>query len=264
MKIDLSGKTALVTGSTSGIGHAAAKGLAAAGAEVVINGRAQAKVDAAVAAIAKAVPGAKVRGVAADVSTTAGCKALVAAQNEVDILINNAGIFEPKAFLEIPDEDWSRFFEVNVMSGVRLSRAYFPGMLKRNWGRIVFISSESALNIPKEMIHYGTTKTAQLAVSRGLAEMTKGTAVTVNSVLPGPTMSEGVETFVKELAKRNGKSVEEAASEFVKQFRPTSLLQRFATVEEIANMVVYVASKEASATNGAALRAEGGIVQTIA
>jgi NAD(P)-dependent dehydrogenase (short-subunit alcohol dehydrogenase family) len=264
MKIDLSGKTALVTGSTSGIGHAAAKGLAAAGADVVINGRAQAKVDAAVAAIAKAVPGAKVRGVAADVSTAAGCKPLIAALPEVDILINNAGIFEPKAFLEIPDEDWSRFFEVNVMSGVRLSRAYFPGMLKRNWGRIVFISSESALNIPKEMIHYGTTKTAQLAVSRGLAEMTKGTAVTVNSVLPGPTMSEGVETFVTELAKRNGQSVEEAASEFVKQFRPTSLLQRFATVEEIANMVVYVASKEASATNGAALRAEGGIVQTIA
>jgi NAD(P)-dependent dehydrogenase (short-subunit alcohol dehydrogenase family) len=264
MKIDLSGKTALVTGSTSGIGHAVAKGLAAAGADVVINGRAQGKVDAAVAAIAKAVPGARVRGVAADVSTAAGCKALVAAEREIDILINNAGIFEPKEFFEIPDEDWSRFFEVNVMSGVRLSRAYLAGMLKRNWGRIVFISSESALNIPKEMIHYGTTKTAQLAVSRGLAELTKGTAVTVNSVLPGPTMSEGVETFVKELAKRNGKSVEEAASEFVKQFRPTSLLQRFATVEEIANMVVYVASKEASATNGAALRAEGGIVQTIA
>src|ERR1700738_475218 len=264
MKIDLSGKTALVTGSTSGVGHAVAKGLAAAGAQVTVNGRAQGKVDAAPAAIAKAVPGARVRGVAADVSTAAGCKTLVAAQGEVDILINNAGIFEPKEFFEIPDEDWSRFFEVNVMSGVRLSRAYLPGMLKRNWGRIVFISSESALNIPKEMIHYGTTKTAQLAVSRGLAEMTRGTAVTVNSVLPGPTMSEGVEAFVKDLAKRNGQSVEEAASEFVKQFRPTSLLQRFATVEEIANMVVYVASKEASATNGAALRAEGGIVQTIA
>ena len=161
---------------------------------------------------AKAVPGAKVRGVAADVSTAAGCKTLVTALPEVDILINNAGIFEPKGFFEIPDEDWSRFFEVNVMSGVRLSRAYLPGMLKRNWGRIVFISSESALNIPKEMIHYGMTKTAQLAVSRGLAEMTRGTAVTVNSVLPGPTMSEGVETFVKDLAKQNGQSVEEAAS----------------------------------------------------
>jgi NAD(P)-dependent dehydrogenase (short-subunit alcohol dehydrogenase family) len=263
MKIDLKGKTALVTGSTSGIGHATAKALADSGAEVVVNGRKQDKVDQAVSAIAKAVPGAKVRGVAADVSSAAGCKALVAAQPDVDILINNAGIFEPKEFLDIPDADWSRFFEVNVMSGVRLSRAYFPGMLKRNWGRIVFISSESALNIPKEMIHYGMTKTAQLAVSRGLAEMTKGTAVTVNSVLPGPTMSEGVEAFVKDLARQNGQSVEEAASQFVKQFRPTSLLQRFATPEEIANMVLYVSSKESSATNGAALRAEGGIVQTI-
>ena len=183
---------------------------------------------------------------------------------EVDILINNAGIFEPKGFFDIPDDDWSRFFEVNVMSGVRLSRAYLPGMLKRNWGRIVFISSESALNIPKEMIHYGMTKTAQLAVSRGLAEMTRGTAVTVNSVLPGPTMSEGVETFVKDLARQHGQSLEEAASQFVRQFRPTSLLQRFATVDEIANLVVYVCSRQSSATNGAALRAEGGIVQTIA
>ena len=264
MKIDLSGKTALVTGSTAGIGHASAKGLADCGAAVVVNGRSQAKVDAAVAALAKAVPGAKVRGVAADVSTAAGCKALVAAVPDVDILINNAGIFEPKEFFDIPDEDWSRFFEVNVMSGVRLSRAYMPGMLKRNWGRIVFISSESALNIPKEMIHYGMTKTAQLAVSRGLAELTRGTAVTVNSVLPGPTMSEGVETFVKELARQNGQSVEEAAAQFVKQHRPTSLLQRFASVEEIANLVVYVSSKESPATNGAALRAEGGIIQTIA
>jgi NAD(P)-dependent dehydrogenase (short-subunit alcohol dehydrogenase family) len=264
MKIDLSGKTALVTGSTSGIGHAVARGLAAAGADVVVNGRTPAKVDAAAAAIGKAAPGAKVRGIAADVSTAGGCKTLVAALPEADILINNAGIFEPKGFFDIPDEDWSRFFEVNVMSGVRLARAYMPGMLKRNWGRIVFISSESALNIPKEMIHYGTTKTAQLAVSRGLAEMTRGTAVTVNSVLPGPTMSEGVETFVKDIARQSGQSVEEAASQFIKQFRPTSLLQRFATVEEIANMVVYVSSKESSATNGAALRAEGGIVQTVA
>jgi NAD(P)-dependent dehydrogenase (short-subunit alcohol dehydrogenase family) len=264
MKIDLAGKTALVTGSTSGIGHAIAKGLAAAGAEVTVNGRTRAKIDGAVSAIKKAVPGAKVHGVAASVSTVQGCNTIVTALPEVDILINNAGIFEPKDFFETPDEDWSRFFEVNVMSGVRLSRAYMMGMLKRNWGRIVFISSESALNVPKEMIHYGMTKTAQLAVSRGLAEMTKGTAVTVNSVFPGPTMSEGVETFVKELARQNGQSVEEAASQFVKQFRPTSLLQRFATPEEIANMVIYVASKEASATNGAALRAEGGIVNFIA
>jgi NAD(P)-dependent dehydrogenase (short-subunit alcohol dehydrogenase family) len=264
MKIDLSGKTALVTGSTSGIGHAIAKGLASAGASVVVNGRNQARVDAAAAALVMAVPQGKVRGIAGDVSTAAGCETLVAALRDVDILINNAGIFEPRGFFDIPDEDWTRFFEVNVMSGVRLSRAYMKGMLKRNWGRIVFISSESALNIPKEMIHYGVTKTAQLAVSRGLAEMTRGTAVTVNAVLPGPTMSEGVETFVRDLARQNGQSVEEAASQFVKQFRPTSLLQRFASVDEIANMVVYISSKEASATNGAALRAEGGIVQTIA
>jgi NAD(P)-dependent dehydrogenase (short-subunit alcohol dehydrogenase family) len=264
MNIDLAGKTALVTGSTAGIGHAIAKGLAASGATVVVNGRAQGKVDSAVAAISKALPGAKVRGVAADVSTAAGCGALLEALPSVDILINNAGIFEPKGFFDIPDEDWSRFYEVNVMSGVRLSRAYMPGMLKRNWGRIVFISSESGLNIPKEMIHYGMTKTAQLAVARGLAELTRGTAVTVNSVLPGPTMSEGVETFVKDLAKQNGQSVEEAAARFVKQHRPTSLVERFASVEEIANMVVYVSSKEASVTNGAALRAEGGIIQTIA
>jgi NAD(P)-dependent dehydrogenase (short-subunit alcohol dehydrogenase family) len=264
MKIDLSGKTALVTGSTAGIGHAIARGLAATGAEVVVNGRTQGKVDVAIAAITKAVPGSTVKGVAADVSTAAGCKALVAALPEVDILINNAGIFEPKGFFDIPDEDWTRFFEINVMSGIRLSRAYMQGMLKRNWGRIVFISSESALMIPKEMIHYGMTKTAQLSVSRGLAELTRGTAVTVNSVMPGPTMSEGVETFVAELAKQNGQSEKEAAASFIKQHRPGSLIQRFASVEEIANMVVYVSSKEASATNGAALRAEGGLVQTIA
>jgi NAD(P)-dependent dehydrogenase (short-subunit alcohol dehydrogenase family) len=262
MKIDLSGKTALVTGSTLGIGFAIAKGLAGSGADVVINGRGQDKVDAAVRKLEGAE--GKVRGIAADVSTASGCKALVAALPDVDILINNAGIFEPKDFFDIPDEDWTRFFEVNVMSGVRLSRAYLRGMMKRNWGRIIFISSESALNIPTEMIHYGTTKTAQLSVARGLAQIARGTGVTVNSVLPGPTMSEGVETFVKDLARQNGQSVDEAAAKFVKQHRPSSLLQRFASVEEIANMVVYVASKEASATDGAALRVEGGIVSTIA
>ena len=264
MKIDLSGTTAIVTGSTGGIGLAIAKRLAGAGASVVVNGRTQARADATAEAIVKALPGAKVRGVGADVSTAEGCASLVKAVPDTDILINNAGIFEPKGFFETPDEDWIRFFEVNVMSGVRLSRAYMPGMLKRNWGRIVFISSESALNVPKEMIHYGTTKTAQLAISRGLAEMTKGTAVTVNSVLPGPTLSEGVETFVKDLAKRTGQSEKEAASQLVKQHRSTSLIQRFATVDEIASMVVFVASREASVTNGAALRAEGGIIQTIA
>ena len=264
MKIDLSGTTAVVSGSTGGLGFAIAKGLASAGASVVVNGRGQEKADAAAAAIIKAVPGASARGVGADVSTADGCAKLVATVSSADILINNAGIFEPKAFFDIPDADWMRFFEVNVMSGVRLSRAYMSGMLKRNWGRIVFISSESALNIPSEMIHYGMSKTAQLAVSRGLAELTKGTGVTVNSVLPGPTMSEGVEVFVKDLAKQNGQSVEEAASQFVKQHRGTSLIQRFATVDEIANMVVYVSSREAAVTNGAALRAEGGIIQTIA
>jgi NAD(P)-dependent dehydrogenase (short-subunit alcohol dehydrogenase family) len=264
MKIDLSGKTALVTGSTAGIGYAIAKGLAASGASVVVNGRSKARVDEAVARLTSDVAGGKIRGIAADVSTAAGCQELVAALPDVDILINNAGIFEPKDFFEIPDEDWSRFFEVNVMSGVRLSRGYLRGMLKRNWGRVVFISSESALNIPTEMIHYGTTKTAQLAISRGLAKLTRGTGVTVNSVLPGPTMSEGVEGFVKDLARQNGQSEAEAAGQFVKQHRPASLLQRFASTDEIANMVVYVASKEASATNGAALRAEGGIVDTIA
>lgn len=264
MIIDLKGKTALVTGSTLGIGLAIARGLAAAGAEVVVNGRTQAKVDAAIAAIRKAAPDAKVKGIAADVSTAEGCSALTAALPDVDILINNTGIYEPKNFFDIPDEDWQRFYDINVMSGVRLSRAYMPGMLERNWGRIVFISSESGLYIPTEMIHYGMTKTAQLAVSRGLAELTRGTAVTVNSVLPGPTMSEGVETFIKDLARQNGQSVDDAAANFVRQNRPTSLILRLASVDEVANMVVYVSSKEASATNGAALRVEGGIVQTIA
>jgi NAD(P)-dependent dehydrogenase (short-subunit alcohol dehydrogenase family) len=264
MKIDLSGKTALVTGSTAGIGYAIAKGLAAAGADVVLNGRSQATVDAAIKKLAAEVSGNKVRGIAADVSTAVGCKALVVALPDVDILINNAGIYGAKDFFDIPDEDWTGIFEVNVMSGVRMARAYMPGMLKRNWGRIVFISSESALNIPTEMIHYGTTKTAQLAISRGLAQLTRGTAVTVNSVLPGPTMSEGVETFVKDLARQNRESVEEAAAKFVKQHRPTSLLQRFASVDEVANLVIYVSSNEASATNGAALRVDGGVVNFIA
>ncbi len=264
MNIDLSGKTALVTGSTAGIGFATAKGLAASGAEVVINGRGQAKVEAAVAKLAQAAPGAKLHGIAADVSTADGCAALIKALTEVDILVNNAGIFEPNNFFKIPDADWTRFFETNVMSGVRLSRAYMPGMLKRNWGRIVFISSESALNIPAEMIQYGMTKTAQLAVARGLAKLTRGTAVTVNSVLPGPTLSAGVEEFVKKLASQNRQSEAEAAANFVKQHRPSSLLQRFASTDEVANMVVYVASKEASATNGAALKVDGGIVDTVA
>jgi len=264
MKIDLTGKTALVTGSTAGIGLAIAKGLAASGARVIVNGRKQATVDRAVVAVHDSVNAAAVSGIAADVSTAEGCDAIVKALPSVDILINNAGIFEPRPFLEITDADWTRFFETNVMSGVRLARAYIPAMLRGNWGRIVFISSESALNIPAEMIHYGFTKTAQLAVSRGLAEMTAGTNVTVNSVLPGPTRSDGVEVFLKAMANSAGTTPDDMASTFVKTHRPSSLIQRFASVEEVANMVVYVASKEASATNGAALRVEGGIIRTIA
>jgi NAD(P)-dependent dehydrogenase (short-subunit alcohol dehydrogenase family) len=262
MNIDLSDKTAIVTGSTGGIGLAVAHGLAACGARVAVNGRKQETVDAALAKIKKALPKAKLLGVAADVSTAEGCARLAAAAPEADILVNNAGIFEPKDFFAIPDEDWRRFFEVNVLSGVRLSRALMPGMLKRNWGRIVFVSSESAVNIPKDMIHYGTTKTAQLAIARGLAELTAGTAVTVNSVLPGPTRSDGIEPFLEAMAAQEGVPVDRMAAEFVKQHRPTSLLQRFATVQEIANMVVYLCSKEASATNGAPLRVEGGIIRS--
>ena len=265
MRFDLSGKTAIVTGSTSGIGKAIAHGLAANGASVVVNGRTQGTVDAAVQSIAAAVPGvAKVRGVAADVGTADGCAALVETVPAADILVNNAGIFEPKAFFDIPDEDWTRFFEINVMSGVRLARAYMPGMLERNWGRIVFISSESALNIPTEMIHYGVSKTSQLAVSRGLAKLTSGTGVTVNAVLPGPTRSEGVEEMLKVIAKQTGASVEATAANFIKEHRPSSIIQRLATVEEVANMVLYAVSNEASATNGAALRVDGGVVNTIA
>jgi NAD(P)-dependent dehydrogenase (short-subunit alcohol dehydrogenase family) len=263
MKIDLADKTAVVTGSTAGIGLAIAKSLARAGAKVVINGRKQQTVDKGIAAVHEACNAAAVSGVAADVATAEGCEALIKAVPAVDILINNAGIFEPKPFFDIADADWTRFFETNVMSGVRLSRAYLPGMLERNWGRVIFISSESAVNIPVEMIQYGFTKTAQLSIAQGLAQLTAGTNVTVNSVLPGPTRSEGVEDFLKSMAEAAGKTPDDMAATFVKEHRPSSLLQRFASVEEVANMVIYAASKEASATNGAALRVEGGILRTI-
>jgi NAD(P)-dependent dehydrogenase (short-subunit alcohol dehydrogenase family) len=264
MKIDLSGTTALVTGSTSGIGHAIARGLAACGARVAVNGRREASVEAALGRIRAELAEPKLLGVVADISTAAGCTKLAAAVSDADILVNNAGIYEPKDFFAISDGEWQRIFEVNVLSGIRLARALMPGMLKRNWGRIVFISSESALQIPAEMIHYGMTKTAELAVSRGLAELTAGTGVTVNAVLPGPTRSDGVETFLESMAAQEGVSADQMASEFVKQHRPTSLLQRFATVEEVANMVVYACSREASATNGAALRVEGGVLRSVA
>lgn len=264
MQIDLHGKKALVTGSTQGIGYAIAQGLARAGVAVVLNGRTKSKVQAAQANLKKEFPNAEISGIAADLSTAAGAESLANAVGAVDILVNNTGIFEPKDFFSIPDADWTKMFEVNVMSGVRMSRALMPAMLKKNWGRIVFISSESGLNIPKEMIHYGFSKTAQLAVSRGLAELTAGTGVTVNAVLPGPTRSDGVEEFLGTMAKQEGVSVEDMAANFVKQHRPTSLIERFATAEEVANMVVYACSKEASATNGAALRVEGGLVRFVA
>jgi NAD(P)-dependent dehydrogenase (short-subunit alcohol dehydrogenase family) len=264
MKIDLTNRTAVVTGSTVGIGFAIAKGLAAAGAKVVVNGRKQAAVDAALAALKQAVPAAAVRGVAADLGTAEGCAALVQAAPAADILVNNVGIFGPQDFFAIPDREWTRFFEVNVMSGVRLSRAYLPGMVERNWGRVVFLSSESGLNIPADMIHYGFTKTAVLAISRGLAKRLAGTGVTVNAVLPGPTLSEGVEAMLKESAEKSGLSMADAAAAFVKANRPSSIIQRTATVDEVANMVVYAVSPQASATTGAALRVDGGVVDTIA
>jgi NAD(P)-dependent dehydrogenase (short-subunit alcohol dehydrogenase family) len=264
MKIDLSDKIAIVTGSTAGIGFAIAQGLAEAGAAVVVNGRKQAGVDAALAKLNRAVPGAAFRGIAADLGTTAGCAAVVKAEPVADILINNVGIFEQRDFFEIPDSEWTRFFEVNVMSGVRLSRAYLPAMMQRRWGRVVFLSSESGLNIPPAMLHYGFTKTAYLSISRGLAKRAAGTGVTVNAVLPGPTLSEGVEAMLKESAQEAGQSVEVQAAAFVKAHRPSSIIQRAATPEEVANMVVYVCSKQASATTGAALRVDGGVVDTIA
>jgi len=263
MRIDLTGKTALVTGATEGIGHAIAHGLAAAGARVVINGRTRERVDAAIAGIKASLPEARVEGAAADAGTAEGCDALVRAVPEPDILVNNVGIFEPKPFFAIPDEDWERFFQVNVMSGVRLSRAYLNGMLERNWGRVVFVSSESAVNIPPEMLHYAVTKTAMLALSRGLAKLAKATGVTVNAVLPGPTLTEGVETMLKDAAEKSGKTIAQAGTEFVQTYRSSSLLQRLAEPEEVASMVVYLCSPQASATTGAALRVDGGVIETI-
>lgn len=263
MDLKLNGKIAFVSGSTAGIGNAIAKRLLMEGAAVIINGRTQRSVDEALAEIKREIVDAKASGVAADFSKVDEVNHLIQSLPELDILINNAGIFEPKPFAEIPDEDWFRFFEVNVMSAVRLCRAVFPGMLKRNSGRIIFISSESAVYIPDEMIHYGMTKTAMLSISRGLAELTKGTAVTVNSVLPGPTWSKGVETFMEDLAKGSGESVEETEKNFFTNMRPTSLLRRFATVEEVADTVVYFASPLSAATNGAAIRADGGLLKSI-
>lgn len=256
MNLQLENKTALVTGSTKGIGFAIARMLAAEGAQVIVNGRSAASAQAAAQQLGK-----HARGVAADVSTAAGCAELLKQVPGVDILVNNAGIFEPKPFTEIPDADWDRFYQVNVMSGVRLTRAYLPGMLQKNWGRVIFISSESGVQIPDEMIHYGMTKAAELALVNGIAQLTKKSGVTVNAVLPGPTASEGVTDFVNTLATGAKQTPAEFEKEFFKNVRPTSLLQRFATTDEVASMVAYLCSPLASATNGAALRVDGGVLR---
>ena len=263
MDLQLEGKRALVSGSTAGIGFAIAEALAREGAHVIVNGRTEPRVDDAVRKLKSAGLADHAEGFAADLGTSEGVSQITAKYPDVEILVNNLGIFEAKPFDQIPDADWFRFFEVNVLSGVRLSRHYLPRMKERGWGRIIFISSESALQIPAEMIHYGMTKTAQLAISRGLAETTAGTNVTVNTVLPGPTDSEGVGVFVEQMAAARGVSRAEVEQEFFRSVRPSSLLKRFERVDEIAALVAFVCSPLSSATNGAALRADGGVVQAI-
>jgi NAD(P)-dependent dehydrogenase (short-subunit alcohol dehydrogenase family) len=270
MNIDLKGRKAIITGSTAGIGRAAAEGLARAGASVVVNGRGNARVDEAVRQMQQAFPESDISGVAADLSTAEGAKALIAQAPDADILVNNVGTAHIRGYngiediAKIPDEDWLGLFQLNVMSGVRASRHYLPQMVARGWGRVVFVSSESAVNIPKEMLDYGMTKTAQLAVSRGLAEAVAGTGVTVNAVLPGPTRSEILGGFMARQAEANGIPQEDAEQGFLKALRPTTLIQRFATTDEVANMIVYVCSEQASATTGAALRVDGGVVRFVA
>jgi NAD(P)-dependent dehydrogenase (short-subunit alcohol dehydrogenase family) len=263
MDLGLAGKRAIVTGSTAGIGLATAEVLAREGAHVVLNGRTPKRIDAALAELRKTVPSAKLEGVAADLATAEGCAQLIRSVPDADILVNNMGIFEPKAFEDISDAEWLRFFEANVLSGVRLSRHYIKGMRARNFGRVVFVSSESGVQIPTEMIHYGVTKTAQIAVARGLAESLVGTNVTVNSVLPGPTASEGVAGFVAQLAASQGKDLATVEREFFQQARPSSVIQRFATTQEVASMIAYVCSTAASATTGAAVRVDGGVIRAI-
>ena len=258
MDLGLKGKRALVTGSTAGIGLATAKRFAREGAVVYINGRTEERVRKALAELDE-----NADGVAADLGTAAGAEKLFKRVKDLDIVVNNLGIFEPRPFLEISDADWMRFFEVNVLSGVRMARHYLPHMLQRKWGRVIFVSSESALQIPTEMVHYGMTKTAQLAVARGIAESFPASGVTVNSVLAGPTASEGVSTFVEELARQQGKSRKEMEQDFFERARPTSLLKRFATTDEVAAMIVYLCSEPASATTGSAVRVDGGVVRSI-
>jgi NAD(P)-dependent dehydrogenase (short-subunit alcohol dehydrogenase family) len=263
MDLQLNGKTALVSGSTLGIGFAIASTLAREGATVIVNGRTQARVDETIARITKDNPMAKLRGAAGDLATVQGVESVAKSFPDVDILVNNLGAFEARSFFDIPDADWQHMWETNVMSGARLSRQYMRGMLSRNWGRIIFISSESGLNLPGEMIHYGVTKTAQLGLSRGLAELTVGTAVTVNAVLPGPTRTEGVEEWLKGLAAQKGVSLAEVERDFFEKTRPSSLIRRFADPLEVASLVAYVASPLSAVTNGASLRAEGGIIHSI-
>ena len=263
MDLGLEGKAAAVTGSTAGIGFAIAAALAKEGARVVVNGRTEARVTAALERIRRGGKQLEVRGVAADLGTLAGVEAFLQQVPEVDVLVNNLGIFDTKPFLEIPDSEWFRFFEVNVLSGVRLTRHYLPGMLRKGWGRVIFISSESAQQIPTEMVHYGMTKTAQVAIARGVAESVAGTGVTVNSVLAGPTSSEGAGEFVKRVAEERGISIAEVEKQFFSTMRPTSLLKRFTTPEEVASVVAFVASPQAVSMNGAAVRAEGGVVRSI-
>lgn len=262
MDLKLKGKTALVTGSASGIGYAIARGLAKEGVQVYINGRSQAKLDEAVQAIADEVPGATVKGIVADFSKVEEVNSLIAALPEVDILVNNVGVYGDQPFETTDDAHWFRDYEINVMSGVRLSRHYAPRMKAKNWGRIIFISSESAINIPDDMILYGVTKTAYLALSRGLAKHLKGTNVTVNAVLPGPTVASATQGMFEQIAKEHNVPVEEAPAVFIREKRPSSIIQRFATTEEVANMVVYVASPLSAATTGAALRVDGGVVDS--
>jgi NAD(P)-dependent dehydrogenase (short-subunit alcohol dehydrogenase family) len=263
MDLGLKGKTAVVTGSTAGIGFAIAQTLAAEGAKVIVNGRTQERVDAALKKIRQHSAGADVHGIALDLSTASAAENFTRQIPETDILVNNLGIFEPKLFLEIPDADWLRFFEINVMSGVRLTRHYLPAMLRKNWGRIIFISSESGQQIPAEMIHYGMTKTAQIAIARGVAESVAGTAVTANSILVGPTASEGASAFVADMAKKQGLSTAEFEKQFFSTARPSSLLKRFETPEEIAAVVAFVASTQSATINGAAVRADGGVLRSI-
>ena len=270
MIIELNGRTAIVTGSTAGIGRATAEGLARAGATVIVNGRGAERVGEAVRQIRQAIPNSNVRGIAADLSTADGVNDLIAQASDADILVNNVGTAHIRDYAgiediaRIPDEDWLGLFQLNVMSGVRTTRHYLPRMVQRGWGRVVFVSSESAVNIPKEMLDYGMTKTAQLAVSRGLAEAVAGTGVTVNAVLPGPTRSEILGTFMAKQAETQGISQDAAEQAFLKTARPTSLIGRFATTEEVANMIVYTCSEQASATSGAALRVDGGVVRFVA